>query len=51
MSDSIPVGEGVWVGARTLPKQSRGSVPENPQSWMPMGVVEKVSFLSNSIPR
>lgn len=44
-------GEWVWMGTRTLPKQSRGSVPEYPQSWTPMGVVEKVSFLSSSIPR
>lgn len=44
-------GEWGVAGAHTLPKQSRGSVPEYPQSWMPMGVVEKVSFLSSSIPR
>lgn len=42
-----------WVypgHTRTLPKQSRGSVPEYPHSWTPKGVVKKVSFLSSSMP-
>lgn len=42
-----------WVypgHTHTLPKQSRGSVPEYPHSWTPMGVVKKVSFLSSSMP-
>lgn len=50
-SRSIPVWRVGVARGHTLPKQSRGSVPEYPQSWTPMGVVEKVSFLSSSIPR
>lgn len=35
-----------WV--MPLPKQSKGSILEKPQSWIPIGMMENVYFLSSS---